>query len=127
MTAWVHGMIRDIVREETCEEFLKNLFQWDMAVRQFRKTELKRIIIGNPSQHDLNFHALCVHALLAIGRSLLVESRNFDQSELAKNNISHDHIESYIEELEQSFHEWHDGSTAEKVKAAEAKIFGAAS
>ncbi len=120
-------MIRDLDREESRVEFLKNLFQWDMAVRQFRKTELKRIIIGNPSQHDLDFHALCLHALLAIGRSLLLESRNFDQSELAKNNISHDHIESYIEELEQSFREWHHGLTAEEVKAAETKIFGAAS
>ena len=120
-------MIRDIVREETREEFLKNLFQWDMAVRQFRKTELKRVIIGNPSRHDLDFHALCLHALLAIGHSFLMDSRKFDQSELAKNNIAHDHIESYVEELEQSFREWHHGLTAEEVKAAEAKIFGATS
>ncbi len=120
-------MIRDLSREERREEFLKNLFQWDMAVRQFRKTELKRIIIGSPSQHDLDFHALCLHALLAIGRSLLVDSRNFDPAELEKNNIAHDHIESYVEELEQSFREWHHGLTADEVKAAEAKIFGAAS
>ena len=119
-------MIRDLVREESRAEFLRNLFQWDMAIRQFWKVELKRIILGTPTKNDLDFHAMCLHTLLAIGRSLMLGSKDFEPAELARNHVAHDHIESYVEDLEQSFREWHHGLTLEEVGAAERKIFGAA-
>ena len=43
---WVRGLIRDIEREEKRDEFLKLLFQWDVAVREFRKVELAAMILG---------------------------------------------------------------------------------
>jgi len=124
--AWVQGMIRDLVREESRDLFLKSLFQWDMGVREFRKVEMKRIIHGEPSARDLENHAICLHILLAIGRSVAAASRDFTTEELAENRVSHDQIEAYVQELEQSYREWHHGLTDKEVEEAERKIFGAA-
>ena len=63
---WVRGLIRDIDREEKRDEFLKLLFQWDLAVREFRKVELAAMILGQPNEKDFQFHAICLHSLLAL-------------------------------------------------------------
>ena len=108
---WVEDLIKDVAREEESNLFAQKLFQWDLAVKQFRKIENKRIILGTPKPIDLQFHALCLHALLTIGRALVIESKRFQGEDLTKFQIKHEEVEAYVEELEQSLREWHHGFT----------------
>ena len=44
---------KDVAREEESDVFAQKLFQWDLAVKQFRKIEQKRIILSTPKEIDL--------------------------------------------------------------------------
>jgi len=124
--AWVEDLIKEVSREEERDLFAQKLFQWDLAVKQFRKLEQKRVVLGAPTKLDLQFHALCLHGLLTIGRALVIASRQFGVDEMARLRIKHDQIDAYVEELEQDFREWHHGfSEAELARVREA-VFGAA-
>lgn len=114
--AWVEDLIKDVAREEESDLFAQKLFQWDLAVKQFRKIENKRIILAPPKPIDLQFHALCLHGLLTIGHALIIGSKRFKPDELTKFQIKHDEIEAYVEEFEQSFREWHHGFTEHELK-----------
>ncbi len=125
--AWVEGLIKDVAREEESDLFAQKLFQWDLAVKQFRKIENKRIILGPPKPIDLQFHALCLHGLLTIGRALIIDSKQFKSDDLVKFQIKHEEIEAYVEELEQTLREWHHGFTENELKQIREAVFGAAS
>ncbi|MBI3851319.1 MAG: hypothetical protein HY298_13745 [Verrucomicrobia bacterium] len=123
--AWVEDLIKDVAREAESDLFAQKLFQWDLAVKQFRKIENKRIILGTPKPIDLQFHALCLHGLLAIGRALIIDSRRFKPDDLARFKIKHEEIEAYVEELEQSLREWHHGFTEDELIKVREAVFGA--
>lgn len=124
---WVQDLIRDVERQEERENFAKFLFQWDLAVREFRKMESRKVTLSeNPSARDLRQHAICLHMLLGLGHIIVLESENFGEEELNQWNIRHDHIKAYVDELEQSFREWHHGYTLEEINSAQKKIFGEA-
>ena len=122
--SWVEDLIRDVAREEESTQFVQKLFQWDLAVKQFRKIEQKRVILGSPSQIDLQFHALCLHALLAIGRALVIESKQFTLDDLARFHVKHEEIAAYVEELEQSFREWHHGFSKKELDRVRQAVLG---
>jgi hypothetical protein len=122
--AWVEDLIKDVAREEESDLFAQKLFQWDLAVKQFRKIENKRVILGTPKPIDLQFHALCLHGLLTIGRALLIDSRRFNSDDLVKFQIRHEEIEAYVEELEQSLREWHHGFTSDELAKVREALFG---
>ncbi|MEQ1853120.1 MAG: hypothetical protein ABMA01_16195 [Chthoniobacteraceae bacterium] len=122
---WVEDLITDVAREEQSGLFAQKLFQWDLAVKQFRKIEMKRIILGTPGTIDLHFHALCLHGLLAIGRALIIDSKRFTSEELTKFQIKHEEIEAYVEELGQSLREWHHGFNDAELKRVRETVFGA--
>src|SRR5438132_7615831 len=119
---WVHEMIGEIERQEKREDFARWLFQWDFAVKGFRKVAQRRIILGRPTDADWRFHAICLHDLLATGHALILRSRDFDAAELKQFNVSHEDIEAYVAELEQSFREWHHGFTETEVSNAQQAI-----
>jgi len=123
---WVEDLIKDVAREEASGLFAQTLFQWDLAVKQFRKVENKHISRGTPKPDDLHFHALCLHALLTIGRALVIESRRFKPDDLAKIQVKHEEIEAYVEELEQSLREWHHGFTEGELAKVREAVFGEA-
>lgn len=122
---WVEDLIADVARDEQSGLFAQRLFQWDLAVKQFRKIEMKRIVAGVPSPIDLRFHALCLHALLAMGQALVVDSNRFKAEELANFQIKHGEIEAYVEELEQSLREWHHGFSDAELNRVRETVFGA--
>ncbi len=123
--AWVKDLIKDVAREEESDLFAQKLFQWDLAVKQFRKIENKRIILGIPKPIDLQFHALCLHGLLTFGRVLIIDSKRFKPDDLVKFQIKHEEIEAYVEELEQSLREWHHGFTDGELTKVQEAVFGA--
>ncbi len=122
---WVRELIQDVDQDTRRDQFVRTLFQWDLAVRQFRKVEQKRVISQTPSEEDLRNHALCLHALLALGHALVAESRKFNPDQLEQFAVKHADIQAYVEELEQSYREWHHGFTVGEIAEAQKKIFGA--
>lgn len=123
--AWVRDLIQEVQQEEQRDSFVKSLFEWDLAVRQFRKVEMRRIILAPPTENDILYHGLCLHALLAIGNALLLEGRKFSGEQLAVFEVSMSQISAYVAELEQSYREWHHGiPEAELVKTRQV-IFSA--
>lgn len=122
--AWVEDLIKDVAQEEESDVFVQKLFQWDLAVKQFRKIENKRMILGSPRPIDLQFHALCLHGLLTIGRALLIEAKRFNADDLVKFQVKHEDIEAYVEELEQSLREWHHGFTEKELTRVREAVFG---
>lgn len=125
--AWVRDLIQDVQQEEQRDSFVKSLIEWDLAVRQFRKVEMRRIILGSPMESDILHHALCLHALLAIGNALLLEGRKFSDEQLSVFKVSVSQVAAYVAELEQSFREWHHGVSETELAKTRQSIFGAAS
>jgi len=121
---WVKGLIDEVQRQEQRENFAQQLFQWDLAVKEFRKLEHKRFVLAEPDETDFRFHAMCLNAMLAIGHSLILQSRAFEKTELAQFNVTHQQIIAYVDDLEQSLREWHHGFSQKDITDAQAKIFG---
>ena len=121
---WVHDMIEEIDRQERREDFARWLFQWDFAVREFRKVEQRRIILGTPNAYDRRFHSLCLHSLLAGGHALVLHSEDFTPEELKQFGVVHEDITAYVAELEQSFREWNHAFTEAEIGNAQQAIFG---
>ncbi len=124
--AWVQELIQEVQRQELREAFAKGLWEWDLAVRQFRKVEMRRMTLNSPAEADLLHHAVCLHALLALGKVLILEARRFSDAELAAFGVSHEHIVAYVADLEHSLREWHHGISEGELNAARQRIFGAA-
>lgn len=122
---WVQDLIQEVQCQELAGAFAKKFWEWDLAVRQFRKVEYRRMIMSSPTENDLLQHAICLHSLLAIGKTLLVSVQNFSDEELAFFGIEHAHLTAYVAELEQSFQEWHHGFSEEDLNRAQERIFGA--
>ncbi len=122
--AWVQDLIQEVQRQELGDAFARNLGEWDLAVRQFRKVEYRRIILGSPTEDDFLHHAACLHALLALGNILLMETRKFSDSDLTALGIARQTVAAYVAELEQSFREWHHGISETELNAVREKIFG---
>src|SRR4051812_19689326 len=87
---WVEGLIREVSREGESTAFARKVFQLDLAMRQFRKIEHKRIVIGSPTAAHLDLHARCLEGLLTIGRALVLGSGQFQPDELARFGINHE-------------------------------------
>jgi|GEM_PF-1660579 len=124
--AWVNDLIEEVRRETERDAFTRQLFQWDLAVKQFRKLEMKRMFQRQPTPTDLHYHGMCLHALLAIGHALVIDSRKSQAPELKYFNIHHEHIEAYVEELEMSLREWHHGFTEERLDEVRNKVLSSA-
>ena len=122
----VKELIDELEQDAQCELFVKSLFQWDLAVKYFRKVELRRIILGEPKEEDLRFHAMCLNALMAVGNALLLKAKTLKDGYLASINITYSQIDAYVEELSQSYREWHHGFTKKEVGDLKARIFGGA-
>jgi hypothetical protein len=122
---WIRGLIRDVERDESREEFPKRLFQWDLAVKQFRKAEQAKMVLSSPSERDIRCHSICTCTLIAIGQSLVLQAEQAPADELQSCKMNHEQLAAYVEDLEQSFREWHHGFTPEEVKATQEAIFGA--
>jgi hypothetical protein len=112
--------------EGLAKAFATGVGSWDLAVRQFRRVEMRRIITGSPTETDRLHHAICLHALLAFGKILILEARRFPDADLAAVGIAHDQIAAYVTELEQSLREWHHGISEAELNDARQRIFGAA-
>jgi hypothetical protein len=123
--SWVEGLIREVSREEQTDLLARKVFQWDLAVRQFRKVENDRIVLGCPTSIDFEGHARCLEALLMIGRALVLASRQYAPEELARFGIKHEEPEACVEALEQSFREWHHGFSQEHLEEVRKALFGA--
>ncbi len=125
--AWVQALIQDVQRQEMCDAFVKNLWQWDLVVKQFKKVEHEYIILGSPTDTDWKSHEICLHALLAIGKFLALEAKKLTDSELATFSVTREQIEAYVAELEQNFREWHHGIPEHDLNRVREKIFGVTS
>jgi hypothetical protein len=123
---WVRGMIAEIEQDERRENFARTFFQWDFAVREFRKVELRRIISAQPTDADRRSQAICLHHLLTAGHALVLWADSFTPDELKQFGISRSNVVAYVEELEASFREWHHGFTEAEIAAAQKSIFGGA-
>src|SRR5260370_41202184 len=82
--AWVESLISEVSRQEKNEVFAKRLFQWDLAARQLRKIEYRRIVLGEPAALDMEFHDHCLQGLLTIGHASAATSQPLQAEELAR-------------------------------------------
>jgi len=73
----------------------------------------------------LQYHAICLHALLAIGHALVLASKGFQAEELDELGVQREEIATYVAELEQSLREWHHGFSEAEINQAREKLFGA--
>ena len=123
--AWVGGLIREVSREEQTDLLARKVFQWDLAVRQFRKLEHERIVLGTPTPADFEGHARCLEGLLMIGRALVLGCRQYAPEELGRFGIKHQEPEACVAALEQSFREWHHSFSEEQLERVRKALFGA--
>src|SRR2546428_13808928 len=96
---WVQELIAEVQRQERGVAFAQTLGQWDLAVRQFRKAEQRHFLDQSPSAEDLDHHALCLRALLGLGRHLATHAQRLTDQELAGLGVRRGEIVAYLEDL----------------------------
>jgi hypothetical protein len=112
--------------DERREDFARRFFQWDLAVRYFRKMEMKRMIHGEPSEMDYRCQALLLHTLAAGGHAFVMLSKTFSPEELSVMGLKHEDIVAYVEELEQSNREAQCVLSPAELEIIQRQVFGAA-
>jgi hypothetical protein len=126
---WVRDLIADLERDgnrETCIKLTQLYGAWTVAVRMFRLVERERMFLGEPSEQDLQLHALCLYGLLTLGQSLRIAVDGL-REELEKLEFNFANLEAYLWELRASLHEWHaDGYSGEELETLRQRIFAAA-
>ena len=123
--SWVQALIHEVHHEERREEFARELFQWELAIRKFRQVEERLLLRAAPTPGDLNNHAACLHGLLAIGHRLVIAAATFSPEALASIGTNRDRIPATVEALELSLREWHHGYSAAVLDQAQETLFGA--
>jgi len=122
--AWVEGLIREASREEQTDSLARRVFQWNLAVPQFRKVEQERMVLASPTATDLEGHARCLEGLLMIGRALVLACKQHAPEELGRFGIKHQEPEACVAALEQSFREWHHSFSEEHLERVRQALFG---
>jgi hypothetical protein len=120
----VQTLIEEIGQDQNQDLFKRSLVEWQLAVRQFRKVELHQMVLREPDETDLRFHAICLRSLLAMGETLEVWSRSLDAEALADIQIGHDDIRALVEDLKLGLREWHHSYPPEELKRLQNIIFG---
>ena len=93
-------------------------------MRQFRRVEHERIVLGSATPADFEGHARCLEGLLMIGRALVLACRQYAPEELGRFGIRHEEPEACVAALEQSFREWHHSFTEEHLQEVRKALFG---
>jgi hypothetical protein len=61
-----------------------------------------------------------------MGHALVLASKAFTPEELSRFNVTHEAIEAYVDDLEESQREWSHDLAPERVAEVQRAIFGAA-
>ncbi|MDQ3622749.1 MAG: hypothetical protein M3463_09700 [Verrucomicrobiota bacterium] len=117
---------REVEHDKNRVTFIKNLTEWQLATRFFRRIEMKRILLAEPDEKDLRLQAICLHALLTMGKALLSWSKDFPHQELRLLNIAPEDIAASVEALKLSLRERHHAFSESEIRHAQSVIFGGA-
>jgi hypothetical protein len=121
--AWVHDLIQDVQAQAERDSPVKTCGEWEMALREFRKIEMKRMVLGSPTEKDRLSHGACLHALLATGKVLILEILKFPDGELASHGVTLEQIAAQVEELEQTVRESNHPFSDAELDRVRGKLF----
>lgn len=124
--SFVRQLISDVEREQQQEAFTQRLVAWHLGVRAFRRAEDEQMHLQVPSAVARRFHKVCLSSLLSMGHALVLASKAFTPEELSRFNVTHEAIEAYVDDLEESQREWSHDLAPERVAEVQRAIFGAA-
>src|SRR4030095_2318992 len=80
--AWVQALIADIAPERSPENIARRFYEWDFAVRQFRRIEFNTFLDGRPSVNVLQQHERSLHQLIAGGKEIHADYLKFGSADL---------------------------------------------
>jgi hypothetical protein len=125
-TDWtaVTALIEEVARAHNRDHFKRSLVEWQLAVRQFHKVEFQRMVLREPDETDLRFHATCLQSLVPMGEELASWSHGLDAEALADLQIGHEDLQASVEELKLGLREWHHSCPPEELKRLQEIIFG---
>jgi hypothetical protein len=122
----VTEFIKEVAQAQNRDHFKRSLVEWQLAVRRFHSVEFRQMVLREPDENDLRFHAICLQSLLAMGEALASWSRGLDAAALADVQIGHDDLQASIEDLKLGLREWHHSCPPEELKRLQDIIFGGA-
>jgi hypothetical protein len=120
---WVHNLIQDVRAQAERDNLVKTCGEWEMALREFRKVEMKRMVLGSPTEKDILSHGACLHTLLATGKMLILEILKFADIELASHGVTLEQIAAQVEELEQTVRESNHPFSESELDRVREKLF----
>ena len=82
------------------------------------------MVLREPDEMDLRFHATCLHSLLAMGEALASWSRSLDAEALADVQIAHDDLQASVEDLKLGLREWHHSCPPDELRRLQEIVFG---
>lgn len=123
--AFVQELLRDLQAEEDREELAYLYGQWRLSIRVFRRVEARRMTAMEPTDTDLLFHKACVTDLMSFGTLLQIAAQEHHDDELASCSIRRDVIAAILQDLHNTFDEWHAQIPVARIEALSATIFDA--
>lgn len=123
---FVQSLLRDLQAEEHREQIAYVFGQWVLSVSAFRRVESARMVAEVPTELDLLFHKALVADLISVGTMLIIATRAHDKGRLAGRGVRPGVIMAMVQDLHNSFDEWHGQVPEARLEALRDTIFHAA-
>ncbi len=122
----VRMLVAEIEQEisERRGNLLYRLSLWLCAVKMFRRTEEKKLILVDPQPRDVQFHRVLLTSLLGFGESLLLDVLDHTEVDPKHLGLQVEDLRAMVETLRMNYTEWYSDMTPARREAALREIVG---
>jgi hypothetical protein len=120
-------LLTDELEEELAERRNHLLFRisvWLLAVRVFKKSETRKIVLRTPSDRDKTYHRALLGFLKGYGEMLLMELGRQNAMDSKDIGVSFEDFSASVEELRLSEREWYGDMTQARREEIFLNVFG---
>lgn len=122
---FVQSLLHDLQAEEDREQIASLFGQWRLSIKAFRRVEERRMIRNKPEPLDLMRHKACVTNLISFGTVISIAAKEHTDEELAQHGLRKDVIDSIVQDLHNTFDEWHGQVPDRRIEELNQRIFNA--
>ncbi len=122
---FVQNLIRDLEAEEDRKQIASLFGQWRLSLKAFRRVESARMFDLQPTEEDRKFHLVCVTHLISFGTMLEIAAAQHSDRDLATHGLKRDIISAMVNDLRNTYDEWHGQVPPERIEELSNLIFHA--
>lgn len=120
-------LLLEELEEELAERRSHLLFRvnvWVMSVRVFKRVEDRKMVIGNPTKRDRDYHRAMLGFLKGYGELLLMELERQDKADPKNIGMTFEDFAASVQGLRYAEREWYGDMTEARREEILGNVFG---